>query len=189
MFDIIVICTGNRNRSPLAEAALRQVTQGLPVKVSSVGLLDLGCVPALPETLEVASRLGLDLSSHRSCSITEVDLSEIDLILGLEWQHVAAAVVDYGAPADRAFTLLEFSELVRELPPVEIEDPEERARTLVRAASDRKRASKRTAPGAPIHDPFGGPKEGFSEMAEIVNSNVLQIADKLFGVSRTPSAS
>src|SRR5687768_611486 len=101
MFEIIVICTGNRNRSPIAEASLKEATEGLPVQVSSVGLLDLGDVPALDETLEVARRIGLDLSAHRARCLAAVEVSKTDLVLGLEWQHVAAAVVDHAAAPER----------------------------------------------------------------------------------------
>ena len=189
MFEILVICTGNRNRSPIAEAALRQSTKGFPVRVSSVGLLDLGCSPALPETLEVASRIGLDIQAHRSRSITQVETGDVDLLLGLEWQHVAAAVVDYGAPAERSFTLLEFDELLRDVTYLDEPDPVTHARRLVRAAHDRKRALGRHTMGAPVHDPFGGPMSGYEQMAALVKDAAERISRKLFGPTRAPSAS
>lgn len=189
MFEILVICTGNRNRSPIAEAALRQATEGLSVRVSSVGLLDLGCSPALPETLEVASCIGLDINAHRSRAITEVDVAKADLLLGLEWQHVAAAVVDYGAPADRAFTLLELAELLEDSPSIDESDPERRARSLVQSAHERKKAMGRSPLGASVHDPFGGPMAGYEEMAALVKQAAEGIAGQLFGATRAPSAS
>ena len=186
MFEIVVICTGNRNRSPIAEASLREVTTGLPVDVSSVGLLDLGEVPVLDETLEVARRIGLDLSAHRARCLANVEVKQADLVLGLEWQHVASAVVDHESPADRSFTLLELVELLDQLPQPSTEDPEERARSLVAAAHDRKRTLRNAPMGASIPDPFGGPLDGFVQMAQTVRSASHQLAAKLFDASPLP---
>lgn len=182
MFEIVVICTGNRNRSPLAEASLKEATAGLPVQVSSAGLLDLGDVPVLDETLEVARRVGLDLSAHRARCLSNVDVSGADLVLGLEWEHVATAVVDHRAPADRSFTLLELAELLDGVPEPDAGDPEERARRLVEAAHARKRSQRGPAVGTSIPDPFGGPLDGFVQMAATVRAAAHRVARHLFAI-------
>ena len=38
-FEVVFVCTGNRFRSPLAESLLRAATEGLPVRVRSLGML------------------------------------------------------------------------------------------------------------------------------------------------------
>src|SRR5439155_4834134 len=106
-FDVVFVCTGNRFRSPLAEALLRAATGGQPVRVRSVGTLRLDAEPALPEAVESAQQLGLDISQHRSCCIEDVDLSSADLVVGFEANHVASAVVDAGADRKRTFLLPE----------------------------------------------------------------------------------
>lgn len=181
-----MICTGNRNRSPLAEAALREATAGLPVEVSSVGLLDLGNVPVLDETLEVARRIGLDLTEHRARCLASIDVSEADLVLGLEWEHVAAAVVDHRSPPARSFTLLELVELLEGVPDPEVEDLEERARLLIAAAHGRKRSQRGSPMGASIPDPFGRPLPAFVQMAETVRGAAHQLAHQLFAINRDP---
>ena len=65
-FDVVVICSGNRFRSPIAEAVLRREAEGLPVRVRSFGTMDLPTGQALPEAIELAPSYGLDLRSHRS---------------------------------------------------------------------------------------------------------------------------
>ena len=186
MFEIVVICTGNRNRSPIAEASLKEATVGLPVEVSSAGLLDLGETPALPETLEVAGKIGLDITAHRARCLSNVAVKSADLVLGLEWQHVAAAVVDHGAPADRSFTLLELNDLLEDLPEPDAPDADERARALVAAAAAKKRSSQRLAMGESVPDPFGGPMHGYLRMAETVRSVSHRLAEKLFGATPLP---
>jgi protein-tyrosine phosphatase len=186
VFEIVVICTGNRNRSPIAEACLRQATAGLPVTVSSAGLLDLGEVPPLPETVEVAHRIGLDITGHRARCITGVDLSRTDLVLGLEWEHVAAAVVDHRASSDRAFTLLELPDLLEGVPAPPLLDPVERARALIQAASAKKSLGAAGPLGVSVSDPFGGPRRDYHQMAIAVQSAADRLAGHLFAVSPRP---
>ena len=181
MFDITVVCTGNRNRSPIAEAALTKAAAGLPLRVGSVGLLDLGSQFALPETIAVAGELGLDISSHRSRHLGSVDISTEDLVLGLEWAHVAAAVVEGGVPHDRAFTLQEVVMLLRTLDS-KGDGSEDRARYLVAQANQR-RAERPTSLGqADIKDPFGGHINGYRRMAETVTALSKELISSLFGV-------
>ena len=180
MFQVVLICTGNRNRSPLAEAILKKETEGLPVQVSSVGLLDLGGAPPLPETLDVAPRFDLDITAHRSRWIKSVDLSNVDLILGLEWEHVAAAVVDEGADPERSFTLLELVELLGDVPVPDEKHPLARARTMI-AGAHRRRGMRRGSVGQPVRDPFGGPVSGYMQMAEIVRDASCRLVNRLFG--------
>ena len=180
MFEIVFVCTGNRNRSPLAEAALRNALEGLPVKVRSLGLMDLGSVSVLPETLEVARRFGLDVSGHRSRCIAGADISDADLVLGFELSHAAAAVVDHGAPPDRTFTLLEFARLGKTLP-----EPSEQASDpgSIVAQAYQLRKSRSVVP-AGVGDPFGGTASGFTHMGETIVAACNELAEILFGRSR-----
>jgi protein-tyrosine phosphatase len=193
MFEILFVCTGNRCRSPLAEEQLRRLAAGLPVSVGSVGLLDLGSAPALPEVLEVARSVGLDLSSHRSRHLAGVDLSGVDLVLGLERSHVAAVVVEANVPYDKAFTLKEIVRLLTGVRASSEGDPEERARALVRSAHERRRAEPSFVAGEDIEDPFGGPRSGYVEMAGTVAELCRSLMTRLFPAStpagRSPSAS
>ena len=182
MFEILFVCTGNRCRSPVAEQQLRQLARSLPVQVGSVGLLDLGAAPALPEVLEVGRSVGLDLSGHRSRHLGSVDLASVDLLVGLERSHVAAAVVEAGAPYEKSFTLKEIVRLLQKVPePPRVGDPVERARALVRAAHDLRAASPGFVPGEDIEDPFGGSRAAYVEMAHTVAELCRSLIALLFG--------
>src|SRR5207245_245575 len=106
-FDIVFVCTGNRFRSPIAEALLRTATHDLPVRVRSVGTLPLSTLPALAEAVDLGHALGIDLSAHRSSSMQGIDLSDAHLVVGFELGHIARAVVDAGADRRRTFLLTE----------------------------------------------------------------------------------
>ena len=182
MFEILFVCTGNRCRSPVAEGQLRQLAASLPVKVGSVGLLDLGAAPALPEVLEVGRSVGLDLSRHRARHLKGVDLSSVDLLVGLERSHVAAAVVEAGAPYDKSFTLKEIVRLLQRVAPQPgPRDPVERARALVAAAHQLRASAPGFVPGEDIEDPFGGPRAAYVEMAHTVSELCRSLIASLFG--------
>jgi len=176
-FDVVVICSGNRFRSPLAEAVLRDKTDGLPVRVRSFGTLDLPSGHALAEALELAPGYGLNLMSHRSHPLAGADLSGADLVIGFEHAHVAMAVVGAKAPRERTFLITDLvAALDRTEPPAET-DPVERARAAVRRA-DGVRSSGRPEE---IDDPLGGPASGYGKVADEVYRLTSRVAERLFG--------
>ncbi len=177
--ELVVVCTGNRARSPLAVGILTGLVEGLPVRVSSVGTLRLGALPALPEAVDAAARLGIDLSAHRSRWIGEGPLSDADLVLGFERSHVAAAVVDHGAPQDRTFTLPELVELLRDVDPNPAADPVAHARAAIEAAAGRRRSGRARVPE--IADPLGGSPEVFHSTAATVRGLCEELVERLFG--------
>ncbi|MDQ3662574.1 MAG: hypothetical protein M3454_16285 [Actinomycetota bacterium] len=182
MFRILFLCTGNRCRSPIAEGFVRARAAPLPVEVSSAGLLDLGPAPALPEVVQAGSSVGLDVSSHRARPLADVALEELDLVIGLERSHVAAAVVEKGAPYDKTFTLVELVRLLESIERPEEADPEDRARAALKRAHDA-RAQAEFVPGEDIQDPFGGPEKGYIKMATQVQSLTERLLTGLFGRS------
>ena len=179
VFTITVVCTGNRNRSPIAEACIRREARGLPVQVDSVGLLSLGPLPPLPESISAAQRLGLDIADHRARHLSDVDLSSRDLILGLEWKHVAAAVVEGGARRDQSFTLVELAILLDRTGPSQRRSLSD-AREIV-AAANANRAAQGYIADKDISDPFGGPQRAYWTMASKVESLCRGLIGDLFG--------
>jgi protein-tyrosine-phosphatase len=178
-FGVVFLCTGNRFRSPMAAALLSRATEGLPVHVRSRGTLDVETMPALPEAVQEAASLGLDLSSHRARRLAGEDLSEADLVLGFERTHVAVAVIEAGARRERTFTLPELVGLLAaiDLPP-DLE-PIERARAALRAAHEARGAGHALLPE--IADPIGRPRSAQRETATRLQVLVSQIAADLFG--------
>lgn len=88
MFDrILVICTGNICRSPLAEILLKSRLAGRDTAVMSAGTGALVGYPADPLSVEVAAARGLDLGAHRAQQVTLPLLSAVDLVLTLDQGH------------------------------------------------------------------------------------------------------
>lgn len=180
-FDVVFVCTGNRFRSPLAAAALAAACDQPRIHASSVGILDLGPVPALQEALELARSFELDLSSHRARSISQLDLAPLDLVLGFERSHVHAAVVDASAAVQRTFTLPELVLLLESLPELAAAgDRADSARARVNQAHEARPPNFRTAAVPEIVDPLGRSPREQRAVAEEVRRLVERLVQLLF---------
>ena len=106
--DMLILCTGNICRSPMAEAFLRHRLEdlGVPAHVHSAGLLDDGR-PAASEGVLLLERMGLDTSGHRSRRMTAAMLERADLVLCMAREHVREAVLLSPDVWPRSFTLKE----------------------------------------------------------------------------------
>ena len=106
--DVLLLCTANQCRSPMAEVLLRHHLAAVAVAatVSSAGLYE-GGVPATAHGRAAMASRGLDLEAHRSRQIDPEMVAAADLIIGMTREHVReVAVLDPSALA-KAFTLKE----------------------------------------------------------------------------------
>jgi protein-tyrosine phosphatase len=179
-FDVAVICTGNQFRSPLVAALLRSLGGSLPVRVASLGTADLGPARALPEAIEIGSRLGVDLTQHRARCMAKFNLSGADLVIGFEAMHVASAVIDAGARPEVTFTLPEIVDLLERTPHVEEPDPAERARRAVAEAHAARRGRGLPPVEFEIPDPLGGTPQQFEAMATQLRGLTARLLKLLF---------
>lgn len=181
-FSITFVCTGNRFRSPLAEAFVHRLTLGLPVTTDSYGTLSQENVPPLPEAVELALSCGISLSNHQTRYLNNASLQDVDLLLGFEPAHVQQAVVDAQAPRERSFTVRDFVSLLPAAGPEEAqEDVVERARSLVAATGKRfAELPNRTMKSTP--DPFGGPWALYRQTASDIRDLSVILVESLFGI-------
>jgi len=123
MPSILFVCTANRFRSPLAAGILKQalaeeerdrvsawnIGKTGDWAVSSAGLQALPLQPVLPDVLEAAQQLGIDLSDHRSQRVDDLHLAESDLIIVMQASHGAALRERYPELHERIYL---FSQVV-----------------------------------------------------------------------------
>lgn len=78
--NVLVVCTANMARSPVATALL---SAGAPpaYRFASAGIHARLDMPAVREARQIATHFGLDLSTHRSQPVTQMLVSEADLII------------------------------------------------------------------------------------------------------------
>ena len=85
MKRILIVCTGNVCRSPMAMGLLRQrlAQDGLDsqVSVSSAGVYGLDGSAASRPGVDVLAERGIDISEHRARTIDQKEVAEADLLL------------------------------------------------------------------------------------------------------------
>ncbi len=136
---------------------------GVDVRVASAGLLQAG-LPAQRHGVDVARGLGLDMSAHRSRSMSRDVLAGAQLILGMAREHVREAVVLDPALWPRTFTLKELVRRGEASGPRRADEP--LADWLARVGQGR-RLSDLTGSSVDddIEDPIGMPRSSYERMA------------------------
>jgi len=186
--EIAFVCTGNRYRSVLAEAAFRATVEGLPVHVGSFGTLDVGDAGPLPEAVEAARGYGLDISTHSARCVLDADLSEASLVVGFESTHSDAATAAAGARPECTFTLPELVDLLERVGPVPETDPVDRALEMIARANALRASAPRQTPAVEIADPIGQARSRQQAIGRDVYVAATKLAEQLLGETNADDA-
>jgi protein-tyrosine-phosphatase len=119
---VLIVCTGNTCRSPIAEAMLQRslLEAGrTDVQVRSAGTGAWDGAPASEGAYLVGLEQGIDLSGHRARLLTGPMVDEADLILAMSRSHLAR-VRELGG-GGRTHLLGEYAGY--QGPQAEVEDP------------------------------------------------------------------
>ena len=123
MPSVLFVCTANRFRSPLAAGILKKalaeeetvrtanwnIGHARDWQVESAGTQAVPLQPVLPDVLEAARQLGIDLSGHRSQGLADLTLSDYDLILVMQESHRVELQSEYPELQERIYL---FSQVV-----------------------------------------------------------------------------
>ncbi len=168
-FAILVVCTANICRSPLAELLLASRLDLRRFEVASAGVRGWQDQPMDAAVQEQARTLGLEPESFRSRALLPEHVAVADLVLTATREH-RAGVLDLDPSAlRRTFTLREFARLG---PLVEAPDLE----GLAHAA-----ATRRGLAGVDVDvpDPYRGDETMHRRVAELIDEATETVADRL----------
>lgn len=112
MTHILVICTANICRSPVAMALLRDRLEGKGLSdwtVGSAGTWAMVQRGAATYSRAAMAQYGLDIDDHVARMVEEEYLREADLVLCMEEGHVEALQNEFPQYADRIYLITEMA--------------------------------------------------------------------------------
>ena len=110
---VLMVCTGNTCRSPMAAALLQEKirqagAEGL-VTVASAGLMAAAGEPMSVQAQAVLRQKSLSGQEHQATLLTRSELASYDLILTMTTQHKRLLLSAPEAQAERIYTLREYA--------------------------------------------------------------------------------
>ncbi|MFW6059007.1 MAG: L-threonylcarbamoyladenylate synthase [Phycisphaeraceae bacterium] len=115
-WTLLLVCSGNTCRSPMAEGLARQMLaerrgiapdelEAAGLRVLSAGVSAGGGMPANEHAVEALKKQNIDLSQHRARELTPQMVHEADVIYTMTEAHREAVVALVPSAADKTFTL------------------------------------------------------------------------------------
>lgn len=113
---ILLVCTGNTCRSPMAAGLLRsRLAAGLQIPTAdlssrgihivSAGVAAMSGAPASQQAIQVGTQIGFELHDHCSQQVSERLVQEADLILTMTDGHRQSLLSRWPQAASRTFTI------------------------------------------------------------------------------------
>jgi protein-tyrosine phosphatase len=195
MAQVLVVCTGNICRSPMAEGFLKELfrlraDQGERIEVSSAGTSGWDGSPATSEAVSAASEREADISEHRARRLAARHVEQADLVLGMTTDHAVAAIQLVPTAAARTFTLKELVQILEALPDHEAAESSnaQRLRDRVRQADElRIQGFEGNRFDLDVVDPIGLSIDTYRAVAWELDQLCTRLADGLLGKVPAPS--
>jgi protein-tyrosine phosphatase len=177
---VLVVCTGNICRSPMAEALLRAhlAAHGVAANVHSAGTMAWSAAPP-SEAVVVMEERGVDLSTHRSRQLDIALVEAADLVLGMTRQHVGRVEALVPDASHRTFLVGELVRLGRQVGARSAE--ESVGDWLLRIAAVRPDGRIRGRGVDEVTDPLGEPLSTYQATAARLDAELRELAGLLAG--------
>jgi protein-tyrosine phosphatase len=187
MFTVLAVCTGNLNRSALAEALLRTwagwylpASVASQVNVTSAGLSAPVGSHMRTRTRTIAATLGADGSGHRAVQLGEAMVRDADLVLVAEAAQRDLVLGFAPGALKRTLTIREAGAIAARIeassPPATLDELRSRASAIT--------GGRALATGieADIVDPQGKEDDAYREMTRQEVPALARLAAALFGM-------
>jgi protein-tyrosine phosphatase len=177
---ILVVCTANICRSPMAEALFerRAADRDSTLVVRSAGLLESG-QPAAPGTLRALQRAGIDGSAHLSQRLTADFAEKADVVIGMERRHVQEVALLAPDAFPRSFTLKELVRRGQRVGPRRADESIPQWLQRVQAGRTPRDLLGSDA-SDDVADPYGGDEEGYERTLRELDGLVARAVDLLW---------
>jgi protein-tyrosine-phosphatase len=110
-FKVLLVCTGNTCRSPMAGGILKKLLEergSNQIEVDSAGIASYSGSPASLFAVDICRNFGIDISQHSSRQLTKEMALEADLILVMAPEHLEYVVKLDRDLEEKAFLLKAF---------------------------------------------------------------------------------
>jgi low molecular weight protein-tyrosine phosphatase len=199
-FRVLMVCTGNVARSPLAEqlfsarAAAAFQSDSANILVASAGVRALVGYDMTDDARRVARSHGVEAVRHHARQVTSELITAADLVLGANRAHRRFIVETQPRASSKAFTLVEFAHVLRWLgsgqglvPPADLHESAAARLLSVRDAAARQRGMV-PPPGDPsdfdIADPYGAKPAVYDQVGLRIAESVGTITETLQQLTR-----
>ncbi|MGH2740773.1 MAG: hypothetical protein ACRDH6_09875 [Actinomycetota bacterium] len=184
MLDVLIVCTGNICRSPIAEGIFVERSKRLldgAVRVSSAGTWAVPGREPMPEAVGVARELGVDIGALESTRVSEELLERSDLVLTMTQEQRDEIIALVPTAAAKTFTLKELAAL---LDPMGAPSSANRTQALAQIAEAHRRRTEETVTIADdeITDPLGLSIAAYRAVASEIANRIDALVHLLFGI-------
>jgi low molecular weight protein-tyrosine phosphatase len=187
--SILVVCTGNICRSPIAEGFLRDALAsrfgGRAPSVRSAGTMGWEGSSAMPESIDAAAEHGTDIAGHLARELRPQHVADASVVITMAGEHRPLVIALDPDAAAKTFTLKELVRILEHLPPSPDAEPQGLPARVEEADAARRGGFTGNLHDEDIADPLGMPLSSYRAIAWEIGSWVDRLVAGLFGADVT----